>query len=149
MELQVHIRKGKRQCLVRNMVMFYMHHLKIQNSRFSLTVVSQINLQKDTGGWGRTTHTDTDIVMCIDARLNMQTLMTTLAHEMVHVKQIATGLLKLDMIRNKPVTIWKGKVHKEVDYLDQPWEILAFSKQEIMTQRLYNFMIKIAFDFTK
>ena len=57
----------------------------------------------------------------------------TLAHEMVHVKQLAKGTLQ-----NKPngVNIWSGKRYgKKTPYLDMPWEIEAFSRQEIILRR--------------
>ena len=56
----------------------------------------------------------------------------TLAHELTHVAQFAKGYLK-------PVakgTIWKGKFYgRNHPYLDQPWEIQAFAKQEIVFRR--------------
>lgn len=57
----------------------------------------------------------------------------TLAHEMVHVKQLAKGTLQ-----NKAngVNIWAGKRYgKKTPYLDMPWEIEAFSRQEIILRR--------------
>ena len=60
---------------------------------------------------------------------------TTLAHEMVHVKQFARGEL------NESLTKWKNKDCSDKEYWDQPWEIEArklqhelvinFEKQDI------------------
>jgi hypothetical protein len=57
----------------------------------------------------------------------------TLAHEMVHVKQIAKGKFKqLQGGKN----IWAGKAYnKNTKYLDLPWEVEAFSKQELIFRR--------------
>ena len=56
----------------------------------------------------------------------------TLAHEMVHVKQLAKGTLKTV----KGVSYWNGRRYsKRTKYLDQPWEIEAFSKQELLFRR--------------
>lgn len=55
-------------------------------------------------------------------------LLRTLAHEMVHLKQYATGELSFDMKEvywhGKP---WKpkGKQHK---YFDSPWELEAYGR---------------------
>jgi hypothetical protein len=58
---------------------------------------------------------------------------STLAHEMVHVKQLAKGQMKF--LPNE-ARIWKGKRYsKKTKYLEQPWEIDAFSKQEILLRR--------------
>ena len=45
--------------------------------------------------------------------------MSTLAHELVHVKQFARGEL------TENLQYWKGKDHSETDYWKQPWEIEA------------------------
>jgi hypothetical protein len=58
---------------------------------------------------------------------------STLAHEMVHVKQLAKGQMKF--LPNE-ARIWKGKRYsKKTKYLDMPWEIDAFSKQELLLRR--------------
>ena len=57
----------------------------------------------------------------------------TLAHEMVHVRQLAKGIMKF-MPNN--VRIWRGKRYtKKTKYLDQPWELDAFARQEIVLRR--------------
>ena len=42
--------------------------------------------------------------------------LSTLAHEMVHVKQFARGELSSSLQH------WKGRDHSDTDYWDQPWE---------------------------
>lgn len=149
MELQVHIRKGKKQSFVNNMALYFIHQLGLQNSRFNLTIVTKANFERDTGGYAASTHTDKDIVICFDSKLDISKMMTAMAHEMVHVKQIASGLLRLEVRRGKPVTTWRNKVYKGTDYLTQPWEVLAFSKQELMVRQLYLFIEKLHKDFIK
>lgn len=57
---------------------------------------------------------------------------TTLAHEMVHVRQMAKGILKI----TAKGTWWKGKKYtKSTPYLDCPWEVQAFGMQEIVFRR--------------
>jgi hypothetical protein len=59
----------------------------------------------------------------------------TLAHEMVHVKQMAKGMLR----KEGKSDIWRGKKYgKRTKYLDSPWEIEAFSKQEIIFRKAIN-----------
>ena len=59
----------------------------------------------------------------------------TLAHEMVHVKQLAKGVLKN---KQNGTHIWAGKCYnKRTKYLDMPWEIEAFSKQELILRRAF------------
>ena len=56
----------------------------------------------------------------------------TLAHEMVHVRQMAKGILKVKNGKN----YWRGKQYnKRTKYLDRPWEQDAFARQEIILRR--------------
>jgi hypothetical protein len=56
----------------------------------------------------------------------------TLAHEMVHVRQMALGMLKTE----NGVNVWRGKRYtKRTKYLNMPWEVDAFSKQELIFRR--------------
>lgn len=57
----------------------------------------------------------------------------TLAHELVHVKQMAKGTLKST---KNGTTVWAGKKYsKKTAYLNMPWEIEAFSRQELILRR--------------
>ena len=63
---------------------------------------------------------------------NWINLGVTLAHELTHVAQFAKGHLK----PTAKGTMWKGRLYKRNHpYLDQPWEIQAFAKQEIVFRR--------------
>jgi hypothetical protein len=56
----------------------------------------------------------------------------TLAHELTHVAQMAKGILKITKNGKK----WKGKFYnRNHPYLFQPWEVQAFSKQELVFRR--------------
>lgn len=57
-------------------------------------------------------------------------LLTTLAHEMVHVKQFATGELK-DLISNAHSISWKGQRldTRKINYWDYPWEVDAHGRE--------------------
>lgn len=64
---------------------------------------------------------------------SLKDLGLTLAHEMVHVKQLAKGVLKYRRTGNH---VWAGKRYKKTtEYLNRPWEIEAFSKQELIFRR--------------
>jgi len=57
----------------------------------------------------------------------------TLAHELVHVKQLAKGTLKYGPSGSN---IWAGRRYKKTTaYLDRPWEVEAFSRQELILRR--------------
>jgi len=60
----------------------------------------------------------------IDKNLTLRRLLTTVAHEMVHVKQYARKELTGD-------STWQGKTYnpKTTDYWDEPWEIEAHGRE--------------------
>lgn len=61
-----------------------------------------------------------------------QDMGVTLAHEMVHVKQLVRGTLRDE----NGARIWRGrKVSRRVKYLDTPWERQAFARQEIIFRK--------------
>ena len=57
-----------------------------------------------------------------------------LAHEMVHVKQYAKGQM---VSKGSNKCQWMGRVYnmKKTPYLDMPWEVEAFSRQELIARR--------------
>jgi hypothetical protein len=58
---------------------------------------------------------------------------TTLAHEMVHVRQLAKGQLKY---LPREAKLWMGRRYtSKTSYLDQPWEQDAFARQEMLMRR--------------
>lgn len=64
---------------------------------------------------------------------SLKSIGLTLAHEMVHVRQLAKGMLKP---MGNDVNIWRGKKYtKKTKYLNMPWELDAFSRQEILFRR--------------
>ena len=71
-------------------------------------------------------------IVAIKPTRNVVSLGVTLAHELVHVAQFAKGTLK-PMPRGLK---WAGKMYsKKTPYLDMPWEVQAFAKQEIIFRR--------------
>lgn len=67
------------------------------------------------------------------SKLTLLNMATTLAHEMVHVRQLAKGQLKYLPNQAK---LWMGRRYtNKTRYLDQPWEQDAFARQEILMRR--------------
>ena len=74
---------------------------------------------------------DTFLVVLKPTR-NLVNLGITLAHELTHVAQFAKGTLQLTPKGKR----WKGKFYPtDYPYLDQPWEVQAFARQEILFRR--------------
>jgi hypothetical protein len=122
--------KGKTKQYIETLLPSMLAQLKLSNSKRLL----HIKLDKEMEDNGVTiplTGIDTILVVLKPTR-NRVELGVTLAHELTHVSQFAKGILK-------PVAKglkWKGRFYsRNVAYLQQPWEIDAFSKQELIFRR--------------
>jgi hypothetical protein len=72
------------------------------------------------------------VLVVLKPKRNRLELGVTLAHELVHVRQLAKGILKITPQGKK----WRGKFYsRRTPYLDQPWEQEAFARQEIVFRR--------------
>jgi hypothetical protein len=72
------------------------------------------------------------ILVVLKPRRSLIELGVTLAHELVHVRQLAKGILQITPKGKK----WRGKFYsRRTPYLDQPWEQEAFARQEIVFRR--------------
>jgi hypothetical protein len=82
--------------------------------------------------WQDDNHRCREFVILIHKKLNKKQTLITLAHEMVHVKQYATGELK-DYLRTESVR-WQNKVFSldKVKYWSSPWEKEAYKKDETL-----------------
>jgi hypothetical protein len=104
--------------------------LGLTNTRKSLV----IRLEKDCEQMGYTVPVDIldSYVVVIKPTMSIKSIGITLAHEMVHVRQMAKGILKI----KNGVNYWCGKRYtKRTKYLDQPWEQDAFAKQELVFRK--------------
>ena len=103
--------------------------LGLSNSRKSLL----IRIARECEGMGMTVPLHgLDSYVVVIRPMKLKDIGLTLAHEMVHVRQMAKGTLKTV----NGATYWNGKKYsKKTPYLDQPWEQDAFARQEIIFRK--------------
>lgn len=107
-----------------------LEQLKLTQSRKLLHIILDPDLE-DHGTTVPFIGLDTYLVVLKPTR-NWISLATTLAHELTHVAQFAKGILQVTPKGKR----WRGKFYgRNVPYLNQPWEIQAFAKQEIIMRR--------------
>lgn len=82
-----------------------------------------------------------DFFIYLQSSMNLCDLLRTLAHEMVHVKQLIRGQLQHKYQRGKVNAYWCGRKNSK-DYLDQPWEVEAFSKEILLFRRAVHQLTK-------
>ena len=121
--------KQKRQ-FIASILPSMVKQLGLTNTRKSLVV----RLEKDCEQMGYTVPVDIldSYVVVIKPSMSIKSIGVTLAHEMVHVRQMAKGILKI----KNGVNYWCGKRYtKRTKYLDQPWEQDAFARQELVFRK--------------
>ncbi len=107
-------------------------HLGLTNSRKTLVVKVEHDEHTHLGYTVPIDPLDAYIVVVKPIR-KLKDMGLTLAHEMVHVRQMAKGILK--PVGNG-VNIWAGKKYgKRTKYLDMPWEQDAFARTELLFRR--------------
>ena len=96
----------------------------------------------DAGGYCYGDAEDIDIEIATHVQgeaLDIETIKTNIAHEMIHAQQIASGRLNdhgiqiVDECLVK-VAAWDGEYHTNTKYDDQPWEIAAYAREAQVAQ---------------
>lgn len=106
------------------------------SKNIDIRIIFKNTLYKKTESFGETAYYEDsgmppkDFVIEIDSNLKLRNMLETIAHEIVHIKQWASGEMKETELSH----ITKFKKHKvnsqKVSYWDQPWEIEALGREE-------------------
>ena len=135
MNIQMNIRSGGTKDFVGMIVKFFEQELKLKNSTWTLDVRTKRGMRFEDDARGCVTYMGPKyLVMFVDSGLDMERLVLTIAHEMVHVKQYARG-----QITHKPggkTYYWMGKKVRK-NYFEQPWELEAFGKERILANKVF------------
>lgn len=73
--------------------------------------------------------------ICIDDSLSRKQMLISLAHELVHVKQIETR--QFTTLKNGSKQ-WNGLFYTNKIYKDAPWEVEAFEKEQLLYRAYMN-----------
>jgi hypothetical protein len=131
MEFLVTARSEKKRKFLDAIMPSMISQLGLKTSRACVVV----RVANECEGMGMTVPMDGlgSYVIIISPKLKLKDAGLTLAHEMVHVRQMAKGFLKT--AKNGSAT-WCGKTYsKKTKYLDMPWEKDAFARQEIIFRK--------------
>lgn len=137
MKITVICKSKAKRGLIESIAQLYIHTLKLENSRYELVISTVTDLAKTANMRGGIIQIGDKILsIALDSKLNGEKLFETLAHEMVHAKQYAKGQLTTYNKRNGEVGFkWMGKT-KNYKYFDSPWEIEAYSKEKLLTNKI-------------
>jgi hypothetical protein len=131
MEFIVEARSKRKKAFVERILPNMIKQLGLTKSRKVLVVRIANECGDDNDGMTAYLKPVNGIVVILKPK-DFVELGVTLAHEMVHVKQLALGILKTE----NGINYWRGKRYtRRTKYLDMPWEIDAYSKQELIFRR--------------
>ena len=105
----------------------------VNKVEIDITLIRNLICKEEVAGdcvWEDSSYRPREFTIRVDSSQPIQTLLETVAHEMVHVKQFARGELK-DLSREVNVCKWRGSIVKcnIVNYYDLPWEIEANGRE--------------------
>lgn len=137
MEIKVITRSREKQELIQSVAGLYADILNVGASKYTLTICTIPGLAKADKINGAVTFLgENKLFMTLESRLQLDQLIQTLAHEMVHVKQYAKGQLKVVYPkRGSPYFTWLNKKVK-TNYYESPWELEAFSRERILANKV-------------
>ena len=122
--------RPKAKAFVESLLPSMLEQLKLTKNKKFLHIILDPDID-DLGSTIPLTGIDTYLIALKPVK-DQQALGATLAHELTHVAQFVKGTLQVTP-RGKR---WKGKFYGlKTPYLDQPWEVQAFAKQEILFRR--------------
>lgn len=131
-----------RRKFLQSIATFYAQELNISNSKFELEIhiVKGLSIKDKLNGVVAVVEPK-KIKMLLDSGLKLDVLFNTMAHEMVHVKQMCRGQVKFYKKRNGATqAMWLGKKYENYDYYDLPWEIEAYSRELILANKLHKIL---------
>ena len=96
-------------------------------------VVNIKKIKGDAVGYCMMEDTNREFEIEVDRELSLKDFITTLTHEMVHVKQYARNEMDDQGMRWK-----KAKVKKGTNYYDLPWEKEAYKMQDKLAQQVWD-----------
>lgn len=142
MDITVISRSAQRRLFLQRVSEYFAQELNLRSSTYSVEIRSVNWLLKTDGALGCVTKVGPKhVIMVIDSTSNLKNLLSTLAHEWVHVKQIARGQLKTITRRGKTVKLWRGRACKN-DPITSPWEQEAYRRETVLAMNLFSKIAK-------
>lgn len=131
-------RASIRRDFIESCIRFFANKLKLDRHRIVVVASSVRGLAKNQDAKGGIVQEDRRIVsMFLDSSLKDEMLVQTIAHEMIHVKQIATGRLTCFVKDGEIENVWRGQ-KIVTDYHLRPWEVEAFRRERELAYSLWS-----------
>lgn len=98
------------------------------------TIEVMVEFEKNMDAYGYCMQEDNrEYTITIKKGLGLFDLVSTICHEMVHLKQY----VKKELREKDGVQMWKKKSYKNVSYMDAPWEKEAFRVEKRLAMECF------------
>lgn len=141
MDITVYTRSQQKRQLLESIAPIYAGLLKIEKRAAQVNVALRRDVNSEHDADGLTLSVGKDIFIFIQSTLSFGETARVLAHEMVHAKQHLLGQLTHRVKNGKCQTYWMGRLNKK-SYLEQPWEIAAYSQESMLLHKAMKLIIK-------
>lgn len=141
MDFVIETRSKQRRQLIESFGRKYAKFLNIDTKPATVYITLRKDVGREHQSDGLTLGFDNDIFIYLQSTNNVCEMLRTLAHEMVHAKQLIRGQLKNKTTRGKVDTYWCGRKNNK-NYLEQPWEVEAFMKEALLFRRAVDSLSK-------
>ena len=121
----------KKTFLIRQVIEYMMNELKLKNI-FIDVEVSNLFVNEKAYGFCSCQNIN-EFLIELDKTLNVQELIETICHEMIHVKQYATG----ELVEKGKNILYKNCLY-ESSSDSSPWEKEAYEKEIIFADKFIN-----------
>ena len=121
----------KKTSLIRKVIEYMMNELKLKNI-FIDVEVSNLFVNEKAYGFCSCQNVN-EFLIELDQTLNVQELIETICHEMIHVKQYATG----ELVEKGKKILYKNCLY-ESSCDSSPWEKEAYEKEIIFADKFIN-----------
>jgi hypothetical protein len=141
MQIEIHTRSETKRRFLESFANVYAKLLKIDKRDGSVIIATRRDVTSEHEAQGLTLGMGKEIFIYIQSNMGPGDTARVLAHEMVHAKQHLLGHIKHKVHRGKTQTYWMGRLNKK-DYLNQPWEIAAYSQESMLMHKAIQVITK-------
>ncbi len=141
MQIEIHTRSETKRRFLESFANVYAKLLKIDKRDGTVIIATRRDVTSEHEAQGLTLGMGKEIFIYIQSNMGPGDTARVLAHEMVHAKQHLLGHIKHKVHRGKTQTYWMGRLNKK-DYLNQPWEIAAYSQESMLMHKAIQVITK-------
>jgi hypothetical protein len=122
----------ERKAIIKDCAQFYLRTLLPKKRKVNIKIDVVNNLESNEGVFGECYDNTQDeyykYVIRLDDSESIETILVTLAHEFIHLKQYDRKELRF-YSKKDDCARWKGQLYKNYDYDTAPWEVEASEKE--------------------